>query len=484
MSRAYPRVYIICLCASAVLSVRVEKEYVCQDPDTGTLHELNATWPSTTFCGNYTCKIRRVNIGEQPSKVFVSFFNQKARAGTNNEINELSLSKILPDLSNDNDRLLNEAEILKITELLHLVKKSDLQALVELYNVAQEMYKDMKEDEAKEDNKESEAVSGESIESNQQKSSYWYETDNGHRKVADMKPEGTELESSALYSGRPYPYARPQPYYYSPGRTYPSYFTGSLFNIDGSVGYPNLPMNQQGVPAYYQKRNVYDKPGPSLPCKPCVRTYQYQPMPMPANYPPRSASDMYPYLLTAYNYTTQGYNNNYKGNPWAYYDYYRNHPHPKPSQIQRNQNVLEKTYDEKTINAEIKDEKSWKTDPLSEDVINEIRANIAQRGKLINIPLKKRLKLERVSKVFKLDQNNRKTRSISKVNSEEKDSKESGIIQKIIEETKTLENIEIMETYVERVTCEPTTELGFFKFGNMSKPFPYCCPQKIEDKQR
>ncbi|XP_063630253.1 uncharacterized protein LOC134801566 [Cydia splendana] len=481
MLRACPRVYIICLCASVVLSVQVSKEYVCQDPDTGTLHELNATWPSTTFCGNYTCKIRRINTGQQPSKVFVSIFNQQARADTNNETNELSLK---PDPTNDNDRLLNKAEIQKITELLHLVKKSDLEAVIELYNVAQEMYKDMKDDAAKEDNKESEAVSGESRESSQQKTSYWYESDNEHRKVADMKSEGTELESSVLYSARPYPYAQPQRYYYSPGRTYPNYFTGSLFNNEGRVGYPNVPMNQQGVPEYYQKRNIYDGPGPTPPCNPCVRPYQYQLMPMPVNYPPRSASDMYPYLVTAYNYTTQGYKNNHKGNPWAYYDYYRNLPHPKPSQILRNPNVLEKIYEENSINAKIKDEQSWKTDPLSEDVINEIRANIAQRSKLINIPLKKRLKLERISKVFKLDQNNRKTRSISKENSEEKYSKESDIIQKTIEETKTLENTEIMETYVEKVLCEPPTELGFFKIGNMNKPFPHCCPQKIEDKQR
>ncbi|XP_063547094.1 uncharacterized protein LOC134754686 [Cydia strobilella] len=486
MSRACVRVYIICLCASFVLSVHVAKEYVCQDPDTGTFHELNSTWRSTTFCGNYTCKIRRINTGQQPSKVFVSLFNQQARSNNSNQTNELSLTKILPELTHteDNDRLLNKAEIQKITELLHSVKKSDLQAVIELYNVAQEMYKDMKVDEATEDNRASEAVSGESRESSQHKTSYWYEPDNEHRKVADMKPEGSELEGSAVYSPSPYPYAQPQPYYYSQGRTnYPNYFTGSLYNNDGRVGYPNQPMNRHGVPAYYQQRNIYDAPGPTpqSPCNPCVRPYQYQPM--PANYPPRSASNMYPYLL-AYNHTSQGYNNYYKGNPWAYYDYYRNLPHPKPSQIQRNPNELEKIQDENSINAEIKEEKSWKTDPLSEDVINEIRANIAQRSKLINIPLKKRIKLERVSKVIKLDQNNRKTRSIPEVHSEEKHLRESDISHKATEESKSLINTEVMETYVEKVTCEPTTELGYFKIGNMNKPFPDCCPQKIEDKQR
>ncbi|XP_061705538.1 uncharacterized protein LOC133516562 [Cydia pomonella] len=489
MLRACVRVYCICLCASVVLSVHVAKEYVCQDPDTGTLHELNTTWRSTTFCGNYTCKIRRINTGQQPSKVFVSLFNQQSRSNNDNKINhtnEFSLSKLLPELTKDSDRLLNKAEIQKITELLHSVKKSDLQAVIELYNVAQEMYKDMKLTDTKEDNRASEAISGESRESSQHKTSYWYEPANEHRKEADMKPEGTELEGSTLYSASPYPYAQQQPYFYSQSRTnYPNYFTGSLLNNDGRVGYPSLPMNQQGMPAYYQQRIIYDAPGPTpqSPCNPCVRPYQYQPMPMPANYPPRPTSNMYPYLLR-YNYTTHAYNNYYKGNPWAYYDYYRNLPYQKPSQFQRNPNTLEKIPDENSINADIKDEKSWKTDPLSEEVINEIRANIAQRGKLINIPLKKRIKLERVSKVIKLDQNNRKTRSITKIHSEEKHSRESDISQKSIEESKTLENTEVMETYVEKVMCEPTTELGYFKIGNMNKPYPDCCPQKIEDKQR
>ncbi|XP_063373555.1 uncharacterized protein LOC134661409 [Cydia amplana] len=486
MSRVCVRVYIICLCAAVVLSVHVAKEYVCQDPDTGTLHELNTTWRSTTFCGNYTCKIRRINTGQQPSKVFVSLFNQQARANPNNQTNGLSLTKILPELTKDNDRFLNKAEIQKITELLHSVKKSDLQAVIELYNVAQEMYKDIKVADDL-DNKASEAVSGESRESSQHKT-YWYEPNDEHRKVADMKPEGSEIEGSALYSPSPYPNALRQPYYYSQGRSnYPSYFPGSLFNNDGRVRYPNLPMNQQGV-AYYQQRNIYDGPGPTpqSSCNPCVRPYQYQPMPMPANYPPRSTSNTYPYFLT-YNYTSQGYNNYYKGNPWAYYDYYRNLPHPKPSHIQRNPNVLEqKQYstDENSINAEIKNEQSWQTDPLPEDVINEIRANIAQRGKLINIPLKKRIKLERAAKVIKIDQNNRQTRSIPKENSEEKHSRESEISQKTIEESKSHENTEEMETYIEKVTCEPTTELGYFKMGNMNKTFPECCPQKIEDKQK
>lgn len=43
--------------------------FYCRDPDTGKFYPVNATWSSTTFCGSYTCKIRKLNYTTQSSSL-------------------------------------------------------------------------------------------------------------------------------------------------------------------------------------------------------------------------------------------------------------------------------------------------------------------------------------------------------------------------------------------------------------------------------
>lgn len=39
--------------------------FYCRDPDTGKFYPVNTTWSSTTFCGSYTCKVRKLNYTAQ-----------------------------------------------------------------------------------------------------------------------------------------------------------------------------------------------------------------------------------------------------------------------------------------------------------------------------------------------------------------------------------------------------------------------------------
>ncbi|PZC73674.1 hypothetical protein B5X24_HaOG208983 [Helicoverpa armigera] len=176
-------VLLVFVCVLGVGSLR-GRGLFCRDPDTGKLHAVNTTWPATSFCGNYHCKIRRKNltghvyaplrqvnitnlklIGENFTLIDIKddnninkdevaknivnvdkktepdiidgILNLKGETGT-------KLDDIVEDSNEtEQDRYLSEKEIRSLTEMLHTVKKSDLDAIVEIYNLAQDIYKEI-----------------------------------------------------------------------------------------------------------------------------------------------------------------------------------------------------------------------------------------------------------------------------------------------------------------------------------------------------
>ncbi|KAA5655436.1 hypothetical protein F3G60_34510 [Pseudomonas aeruginosa] len=63
--------------------------------------------------------------------------------------------------------------------------------------------------------------------------------------------------------------------------------------------------------------------------------------------------------------------------------------------------------------AKVKETKlpEWQTDPLSNQVLEEVRANIEKSKLLKPFPLRKKVNLERVGKLIKLDEFTRTKRS-------------------------------------------------------------------------
>ena len=156
----------------------------CRDPETGKLHPVNSTWTASTFCGTYHCKVRRKNITnaqyaptrlinvtniqllgenlttveikkgerfvkkEEVVKDVISTDNKTIPTiDANDTLTEIQEVKITDDIDGKNvsetDRLLTEQEIQSLTEILHTVKKGDLDAIVEIYNLAQDIYKEL-----------------------------------------------------------------------------------------------------------------------------------------------------------------------------------------------------------------------------------------------------------------------------------------------------------------------------------------------------
>ncbi|CAK1547824.1 unnamed protein product [Leptosia nina] len=474
--------------------------FYCQDPDTYKLYPVNATWPSKTFCGNYTCKLRKknqteieympmiVNITKQdlhtddmstsPSYLFPVIKKLQPDKRPVYDKETLIKQNERPKFEGKNDRYLTEAEIKSITDVLHTVRKSDLEAIIEIYNLAQEIYKEM--DGATTESLVKETVSALKEKDAEKKNgkdgkSYFYKplhqthTEN----LTDMIKEGTRLP--------PFYYPSPLPYYNGPvvrnnyGRMQ-YYYPMSNFQRSASYnynrGYP-IP-----TPPPVRPCTTYPRPYTKPPTRPCSKP-QGSLFPLPWNErslikpyvkQQRSAGPMllpYPFsYVHHYNYSSYPPTYYYNHYPWAQLDTYKKKAAINPPQIQiapdeNSKVIISKERSSEEVNdgveTDAENEPDWKSKPLSEQILDEVRANILDKSKLLK-PLRKNVKLERVGKVIKLDKLKREKRSLFQVNSVDDAS---------------------YEVYLETTKCEPSTDPGFFRVGNMSAPFPECCPQKI-----
>lgn len=146
---------------------------------------MNSTWTASSFCGTYHCKVRRKNItntqyapSRQLNVTNVQLLGEKATTEvvpkeenivkkeevvkdiistdnktipyikhSNDTLKEIQTNKIYDYIDDknatDKDRYLSEKEIKSLTEILHTVKKGDLDAIVEIYNLAQDIYQEM-----------------------------------------------------------------------------------------------------------------------------------------------------------------------------------------------------------------------------------------------------------------------------------------------------------------------------------------------------
>ncbi|KAJ2944942.1 hypothetical protein O0L34_g1839 [Tuta absoluta] len=159
----------------AVSGEQTAKAFFCRDPDTGKFHPLNSTWYSSSFCGKYTCKLRRKGEDNPPthpalvgnatknsitqcSQSTAKVSEVESRDKGNKIIEDNVLNNVLvnqtkeeeiaknTDLtasSIDGDRYLTDEEIKALAMILQYVKKSDLEAILDVYHLAQDIYKDL-----------------------------------------------------------------------------------------------------------------------------------------------------------------------------------------------------------------------------------------------------------------------------------------------------------------------------------------------------
>ncbi|KAJ0171984.1 hypothetical protein K1T71_012747 [Dendrolimus kikuchii] len=491
------------------------KGFFCRDPDTGKLHTVNSTWPSTTFCGNYTCKLKKknvteteyapireininnVNVGKGTDPIdaddtnFAAIENSKKMEDMSESPSIVIEKRVKPDIQplfhkeqpvnpikipktqieleannvDNGDRYLTESEIKTISELLHTVKKSDLDAIVDIYNLAQEIYQEMDKTTEKIVDEKLKSIKENTVLIDNKHTSYWYEPLHlGHK----YKPKDLEKQGSNIIPTTSQPLEEPQ-YFHRP--------TGTDLNKIPN----NYPLSD------FQRMASYINPKPIMdvhkkPCKP-------KDSPRIGIEPPKmiQSSILLPYPFTYiphYNYTYPG-NLFPNGYPLSWNVYNRKayqpfinayiarippntvliNPHSHIGKdvelaplVKEDTNILEKVKKAVSI-------PDWQTDPLPPYVLEEIKANIDK--KLKSSPLKKMINLEKVGKVIKLDEFSRSKRNVGDSVNEDLGSDNEGSEYDVV---------------LEKTIChsETDTRPGYFRVGDLNQPYPGCCPQRID----
>lgn len=436
--------------------------FFCRDPDTGKLHAVNSTWPSTSFCGNYTCRLRKKNITETEyapirqiniTNVKIGKITDSVNTGDTNlapievlkKSDDMNYSpsftiekRVKPDIQplfhkenamkpktqvnvepnnlDNGDRYLTESEIKAITEILHTVKKSDLDAIVDIYNLAQELYQEI--------DKTTEKIVEERLNSikdnikplDNKLASYWYEPLHLTQK---SKPADLERQGSNIIPTTSQPLNTAEYFHKVYGND-----INKIANIYPLSNFQRIaPYVNPIAIAEVQKKPCKGKDSSRI----SIGSTKVFPPPILLPYP-------YTYI-PHYNYTYPG-NQFLNGYPmsWNVYNRKAYQPYinayiagvtPKTiinphSHIGKDVELVPFVKEETNILDKVKvDPKmpEWQTDPLPSYVLEEIKANIDK--KLQSSPLKKVVNLEKIGKVIKLDEFSRSKRNIRDISNED-----------------------------------------------------------------
>lgn len=549
--------------------------FFCRDPDTGMLHPVNSTWPSSSFCGKYHCRLRRKNItatGYAPMREInitnMKLYNENfTKEHIQNETNfnnkekveetvittdkktepditdETLVRKIIPIgqtiglqidekivVNNDTerDRYLTDIEIKSISEILHTVKKSDLDAIVEIYNLAQDIYKEI-------GNTSTNHVSNEAlhitnavnsyktkpveIEKTVKKNnrvSYWYEPlSNGKVRPGDLirtdmtrtetmrndmnpvipaLPADMQEQSSNMITVAHTTTTKPKtpptlvtlPPSSNQRRMTATYFSGPLSHKDfGKLPYYYPISNFQRSSSYLHQQD-------KIPPKPTFKPITYKPQ---VNNGGVYQKEIKPSILLPYpfsyihhynwSYPQNGYNTNnnvelsklrakenikvesknvYQSNNNLEQSKFRSKENIKIDsnnfvpkirkavlmnpdlenfqdlEIKAMRDIEDKTPVSNFVN-KVKEENrrpEWQTDPIPNQILEEVRAHLLEKQRLLKpFQLRKKVKLERVGKLIKLDELTRSKRLADSI----ADKSDYGSLEP-----------ELYEVYIERTT--------------------------------
>ncbi|KAL4713760.1 hypothetical protein ACJJTC_004291 [Scirpophaga incertulas] len=473
----------------------------CRDPDTGKLYAVNSTWTATSFCGNYTCKIRRksrtdikvpirefvvnVSITKNSTEKSLEHLNNTGTEETpstsknttpllkNEETNDKIIDrtndeelKQTKSSSDTEDRYLTEDEVNILSQLLRHIKKSDLEAIVDIYNLAQEVYKQIDTE-----TENSEAQSTEPSNENVKNKHYWYEPLHLNDKP-DVNTESPMTQALNLdkisYFQEPLvrkgvgvlPYHKPL----SNFQRQASYKQQPITNMkpcdtERSKIFPVIPSQENEV-----YRSLVKKPfmvHTQRPIQPSVL------LPYPfSNMRQKDTNSIYPNSgkLDANLQKTKFYEHNSKKNT-PMMDTYANIPrvgntnHKTFYRMNKGERFFDTIFE--NHNVETRNTAKWQRDALSVNVLDELKAHYDAKMKFTPLTLKNMKKIEKMGNGVIAN--------------------EVGIKTERNSENQNLHDGDMFEVYFEKTLCRSELELGFYKMGNLSQPYPACCPQKIEE---
>lgn len=341
--------------------------------------------------------------------------NSKQRIAEPNELNS--------DSNPNTDRYLTEDEIKTISEMLHTVKKSDIDAIVDIYNLAQEIYNEM--DKVTDQSAIDEAVNnvkdklGEINHEHLKPSTYWYDWKTRTEMDSKVSPSHHNVIDTPTITS---------PTTSKQNNDKPSYFNGPLNKKDfGKIPY-YYPISSFQRTATYVHKPI--QPNKAVEKPPCNKQKAAQKPPVNVKDSVRLIKPSYllPYPFSyVHNQNVSKHQNMYYSNPWVWDYYYRNrqtNPYFKayiaqiPNAVLINPHLSDPAYnveimsvDRRKKNVDMMFEKDakrdWKTDSLSNKVLNEVKAYMDTTQFIKAFPLRKKVKVERIGKLIKVDENTR-----------------------------------------------------------------------------
>lgn len=381
----------------------------------------------------------------------------------------IALQKIqeMQALSEKSDRYLTNPEIKALSHLLGSVKKSDLEAIIEIYNIAKDIYKEV--DKTADENILEETIKDLSQNSDdirkalgrdrERPTSYFYDpltvSNNKLKPSIDGLPMPyspiIKEKSNSLYDGSNSMDTQSIPYLQAFHREFaklPYYYPISNFQRLSSYVHQPYPI---GVSTPYISAETK---------RPCQKKEHLSPwnnilIKQPIETPKKETKPQEPVFLPfpfayVHHYNASKTANSYlKENPWTNADFYTQPQKNVPSYVGAayiaqipnavliNPNLKKEIQDleqkpieqnkkvtkpETPVQSNILDDLTknkpkknleWETDDLPTSVLNEIRGNVASKSKLFPFPLRKKVKLERVGKVIKIEEHSRSKRETS-----------------------------------------------------------------------
>ena len=351
----------------------------------------------------------------------------------------------------ESDRYLSDKEIRSLTDILHTVKKADLDAIVEIYNLAQDIYKEI--DKTSTDrtlleglNTGTSRLGKQTITSDKFKKvtkhdhvSYWMKNDINPQMSDIPNAPGVQVPAARVVKMDSKPTVKTVI-----AGSPPSYFNGALSPKDfGKLPYFYPISNFQRMSSYNHEQQKTIKTTaitPTLSTKTTHKTVAYKPLYSGGKY----QKELRPSLYLPYPFTNvQHYNWSFPQHMY-YTDLFEKvntrktddsrHMFKKHGTKHNNAVLMNpdlENFQDLEIKASMANENivktntnrkegtlerrkpDWQTDSLPQQLLDEVRAHIQEKQRLFihPYPLRKKIKLERVAKVLNMDKLTRTKRS-------------------------------------------------------------------------
>lgn len=348
------------------------------------------------------------------------------------------------------DRYLTDSEIKTISAILHTVKKSDLEAIVEIYQLAQNIYDEL--DKTSPETLIQETVNDLNLKApsnikskllnaaETKRVSYWYDPISNNNKpqssdtvkhISESKNIGFKTENQVTAKSINPPNALRQTVNYFDGTLttrdfgrLPYYYPLSLFQRASSyINHPLVVANTPYMPTTIKTKKTPTTVTPASKYNKVQKPFIYLPYPY-FNIPHTNNLTSPKTLYHSQNYVDRHEMNLEKAKEPSKNAVLINPDLENIQELEVKRDKQERSLSNMKSSGKSKEQKSkhdWQTDPISRTILDEVRAHLDKTRFLKPLSLRKKIKLEKVGRLVKLDESSKRNKRNSNVKDEAAD---------------------------------------------------------------